>query len=193
MIKGLDCSHYQKVKSWKEVFKDGFEFVFFKARQGDAYRDPTFIQNASGAREAGLDVKAYLFYDPTSDWLDQIDNFIQDLKNQNILEVALDFESLGDKWNLNSEEYHLQMIRAAISKLFQAGMIVNIYVTNSFIMKYLPNADCFDKCELWIAHYSETIGPIPPMWKKATYWQCSESGTAVGIDGPIDIDYFLVG
>lgn len=192
MIKGIDVSHYQKVDDWVAVLKDGVEFVFFKAMQGDAYRDPQFVKNITGAKSAAIDCKAYLFYDPTADWLDQVDNFLADLKPYNVKEVALDLEWLGDKWDLNSQEYHLQMLRGVISKLLQAGMIVVIYSTYGFLMKYLPNADCFSQCELWLAHYAETMGPIPPMWKMVSYWQYSEKGQVDGIVGPVDMDFFLV-
>jgi lysozyme len=192
MVKGIDVSHYQKVNDWLAVLNDGVEFVFFKAMQGDAYKDPTFVKNVQGAKTAGLDPKAYLFYDPTDDWLDQVDNFLADLKPYGIKEVALDLETIETKWDQNTPEYHLQMLRAVISKLLQAGMVVVIYATYGFIMKYLPNADCFSQCELWLAHYSETMGPIPPPWKTATYWQYSEKGQVSGIVGPVDMDFFLV-
>lgn len=193
MIRGMDCSHFQDVQDWTAVSQSGIQFAFFKAMQGDAYRDPTFVKNVNGAKSVGIDPKAYLFYDPSDAWLDQVDNFLEDLKPHGIKEAALDLEWLGDKWTLNSEQYHLQMIRAVISKLKQAGMIVVIYSTHGFIMKYLPNADCFGDCELWIAHYDNVPGDIPPMWTRPTYWQYSEKGSVPGIIGTVDLDYFLVG
>lgn len=191
MIKGIDISHHNSVNDWMDVSKDGVQFAFFKARQGDSYQDPTFVKNINLAKKVGIDPKAYIFYDPTDDWLDQVDNLLIDLKPHDVKEVALDLEWLGDKWELNSERYHLQMIRAVISKLKQAGMVVVIYSTYSFIMKYLPHADCFVDCDLWLAHYSETIGPIPPMWSKATYWQYSEKGQVAGISGNVDMNFFI--
>lgn len=196
MIKGIDISHHQVVKDWTAVSSDGVQFAFFKATQGDAYRDPAFVHNVTSAKAVGIDPKAYLFYDPTSEWLDQVDNFIADIRSHSIQEVAIDLEWLKndqgrEKWALNSEGYHLQMLRAVISKLEQAGMMIVIYTSYEFIQEFLPNADCFDNCELWLCHYSEKMGKIPGPWTKATYWQYSCKGKVAGINSDVDMDFYL--
>lgn len=196
MNRGIDTSHNQVVKSWSDVSNDGVQFVFLKATQGDAYRDPTFVQNVTGAKTVGIDPKAYLFYDPTADWLEQVDNFILDLRPHNIQEVALDLEWLNDdagreKWGQNSEQYHDQMLRAVLSKLEQAGFKIVIYTSTEFIKEFLPNSSFLGNYDLWLCHYSDKIGELPAHWTKASYWQYSQKGQVAGIEGPVDMDFYL--
>lgn len=64
MIKGLDVSHYQNEKGaidWKKVKAAGFDFVYIKATEALAYKDPYYKTNVDGARKAGLIIGSYHF------------------------------------------------------------------------------------------------------------------------------------
>jgi lysozyme len=63
-VLGIDVSKYQGRINFAAVRAAGYEFVIIKATEGEDWKDPTLIQNALAAAQAGMKILYYHFGTP---------------------------------------------------------------------------------------------------------------------------------
>ncbi len=189
MQSGIDVSHFQNQINWRKVQQVKVSFAFVKATEGLTITDPMFHLNWESAREQGILRGAYHFFRPQLDAEKQARYFLDLLDDDpGELPPALDLEVLG---NLAPDE--------VISRARQWMKIVEkecrckpvLYTGSSFFRTTLKNSTAFASNPLWIAHY--TIGPrplVPSAWPQWTFWQFSQQGKVVGINGNVDLNAF---
>jgi lysozyme len=189
MQSGIDVSHFQSQIDWRKVQRVGVSFAFVKASEGLSVLDPMFHPNWEAAREQGIFRGAYHFFRPQLDPQQQADFFLRQLDDDpGELPPALDLEVIG---NVDPDE----VIRRANRWLKIVGKELKckpvIYTGSAFFRTTLNNSTAFASHPLWIAHY--TIGPkpmVPKAWPQWTFWQFSQQGKVVGINGNVDLNAF---
>ena len=85
--------------NWGAVAADGIRFAFLKATDGRATLDPSYPQNANGARGAGIRIGAYHFARPDGTPDDAVEEATFFVENAVIeagsLPPVLDIEETG--------------------------------------------------------------------------------------------------
>ena len=79
-VPGIDVSYWNAGIDWPKVRATGQRFAITKATEGITYKDPTFNNNWSGAKAAGLLRGAYHFFRCNVDAQKQADYFINYVK-----------------------------------------------------------------------------------------------------------------
>lgn len=199
-VPGIDVSYWDAGIDWPKVRAAGQRFVFVKATEADAYRDPTFDDNWFGAKSAGLLRGAYHFFRCNVDAKKQADNFIQYVQSFNDkgeLPPVLDLETNdGQKKEkiIPAAKIWLDRVEAAF------GRTPIIYSGYFFLQDYFSEAGggppvWAKNYPLWIAQYPNQYTPgmsplLPRGWFNWTIWQYSEKGVVNGINADVDMDLF---
>ncbi len=199
-VPGIDVSYWDAGIDWPKVRATGQRFMFAKATEGDFYADPTFDDNWSGAKSAGLLRGAYHFFRCNVDPKKQATKFIDYVKSMNDngeLPPVLDLESndgqVKDKV-ISRVKTWLDLVEAAFGKK------PIIYSGQFFLQDFLSEAGGGPPAwakdyPLWLAQYPnnyvEGSQPfLPRGWYKWTFWQFSEKGMVNGINAKVDMDLF---
>lgn len=193
-LSGIDVSSWQKNIFWPNVKADGISFAAIKATEGKYGEDPLFAANWQHARNVNIQRIAYHYLDPIFDGRRQAEHFHQYIHNNGKLvlgdAVALDIETVGKQRPatvLQEAEAWVENIKDQT----QAG--IYIYVGYYFWRDTLgnPKSDILAQCPLWLPSWGE-LGPAPDAWPTGpAIWQYSSTGRVNGIQGGVDLDYFL--
>jgi GH25 family lysozyme M1 (1,4-beta-N-acetylmuramidase)/LysM repeat protein len=199
-VPGIDVSYWNAGIDWPKVRATGQRFVFIKATESTAYKDPTFDDNWFGAKSAGLLRGAYHFFRCNVDAKKQADSFIDYVKSfsdDGELPPVLDIETHDGQRRdkiLPAARNWLDRVEAAFGKK------PIIYSGKYFLQDYFseagggPPAWAKDHA-LWLAQYPDQYVPglqpfLPRGWFKWTFWQYSEKGRINGINANVDLNVF---
>ncbi len=199
-VPGIDVSYWNAGIDWPKVRATGQRYVFVKATESDYYRDPTFGNNWSGAKSAGLLRGAYHFYRCNVDAKKQADTFINYVKSFNDngeLPPALDLETNDGQ----KKEKIIPAVKIWLDRVEAAfGKKPVIYSGQYFLQDYLSEAGGGPPAwakdyPLWLAQYPNQYTPgmqpfLPTGWFKWTIWQYSKRGSVNGINADVDLDLF---
>ncbi len=189
-IKGADISSYQGQTDWAELSKH-MDFVFVKATEGSSSTDDMFMDNFTGAKEAGLVTGAYHFFSFDSTGITQADNFIGALEStgqtDGMLPPVIDVELYGryteDPKPAEEAVPEIKAMISAVEERYGAKPI--IYTTMKTRKRY---KEAFDGCMLW--ERNVFFRPLNNDW---TFWQYSDHEKFDGYDGDeefIDMNVF---
>lgn len=188
----IDVSRWQgkiKMEGWAQVKAAGYKGVMLRAvgnRNGVPYIDPTFEDNYSNAKAAGLDVGAYYYTNATSEEL--ADRELAVLRKALVgkemtMPVAVDLESpilagmpYGDLSNLAA--YHLEQIE-------KMGFYAQLYTYTSYANAHLDMARLAGRWDVWLADYT---GKTPKVDFKYNAHQHTSKGRVPGISGNVDLN-----
>lgn len=183
-IKGFDMSAHNGYANLDAAAKDGYEFVFLKASEGEDFRDENFVLNYNKARHAGLKVGAYHFFRFGVDGVRQGENFMRVLGPRPLdLDVVIDVEDQGNTKGIapDSIRYELQRMTEYLNL---KGLRVMYYSNRAGQEKYLlPD---FEGTPLWICNFNEDNAANSD-W---TFWQYNHKGKVAGVRGNVDINVF---
>jgi len=199
-VPGIDVSYWNAGIDWPKVRATGQRFVVAKATEGDGYRDPSLVNNWTGAKAAGLLRGAYHFFRCNVDAKKQADNYINyvhTLKDDGELPPVLDLETHD---NVKKEKI-IPAVKVWLDRVEAAfGKKPIIYSGFYFLKDYLSEAGGGPPAwakdyPLWLAQYPdqyvEGMQPsLPKGWFKWTIWQYSEKGRLNGINANVDLDVF---
>ena len=187
----LDVSRWQgkiKMEGWAQVKAAGYKGVMLRAvgsRNCVPYIDPTFEDNYSNAKAAGLDVGVYYYTNATSEEL--ADRELAVLRKALVgkemtMPVAVDLESpilagmpYGDLSNLAA--YHLEQIE-------KMGFYAQLYTYTSYANAHLDMARLAGRWDVWLADYT---GKTPKVSFKYTAHQHTSKGSVPGISRTVDL------
>lgn len=186
-IRGFDASHHQGKIDWTKISAQHYQFVYLKATEGGDYVDPKFQDNWLEARERGLHVGAYHFYNLCRDAEIQSQNFIHTVpKKDNALAPVIDLEYDARCINQSTKEQLLKQIKIMHDRLYQHyGKAPIFYTTQNFYAVIL--AGQFKQTPLWIRDYQGQPQLKDRQW---TFWQYSKQGKINGIQGDVDLNVF---
>lgn len=188
----LDVSWWQgkiKMEGWAQVKAAGYKGVMLRAvgsRNCVPYIDPTFEDNYSNAKAAGLDVGVYYYTNATSEEL--ADRELAVLRKALVgkemtMPVAVDLESpilagmpYGDLSNLAA--YHLEQIE-------KMGFYAQLYTYTSYANAHLDMERLAGRWDVWLADYT---GKTPKVSFKYTAHQHTSKGSVPGISRTVDLN-----
>ena len=184
-LTGIDVSKYQGEIDFDKVKAAGIRYVFVRATEGITYQDAFFKQNLDEAREAGLVIGAYHFYETDDDPVSQLNNFTSLVTLQaGDLPPVVDIEKLHDNDQVDLTE-NIQTYLDGLEQHYKTKPI--IYSGKNFANKYITT---FSDYPLWLAEYQSLYPTLPQGWNKWTFWQYSQTGKIDGINGDVDINRF---
>lgn len=184
-LTGIDVSKYQGKIDFEKVKAAGIRYVFVRATEGITYQDAFFKQNLDEAREAGLVIGAYHFYETDDDPVSQLNNFTSLVTLQaGDLPPVVDIEKLHDNDQVDLTE-NIQIYLNGLERHYKTKPI--IYSGKNFANKYITS---FSDYPLWLAEYQSLYPTLPQGWDKWTFWQYSQTGKVDGISGDVDINRF---
>ena len=187
----IDVSHWNKVSDFAALKAAGVQGLITKATEGTYYIDNTYHDHIKRAREAGLLVGSYHFAD-NSNVEAQVDyylNYIGDDAENTLL--ALDWEphpkGKSRTMSLAQAEEFVQLIHDKTGqwpKLYSGNVVKEALAGGK-------TSEVLSKCDLWLAHYSETPSWPKQNWDHIWLHQYSERGRIPGIPGVnIDLNYY---
>lgn len=188
----IDVSRWQgkiKMEGWKQVKAAGYKGVMLRAvgsRNGVPYIDPTFEDNYSNAKAAGLDVGVYYYTNASCEKLadEELAVLRQSLRGKELtLPVAVDLESPnlvgmrnGDLSNLAA--YHLEQIE-------KMGFYAQLYTYTSYANVHLDMERLAGRWDVWLADYT---GKTPNVTFNYNTHQHTSEGRVPGISGNVDLN-----
>lgn len=194
---GIDVSAQNGEINWKRVSEDQIAFAILRAGvrndDGELETDDRFIENLSGAMEAGLHAGCYIDLDADSqDEAKQEAQFIVDLlQDAGVTQsdmgapVAVRLEVPDDSSNLSSqtrEEWTESVI--AFCETVKDSDYKPIIYGNLAAFNMLLNLEELEDYEKWFADTSEYLY-FPYAF---SCWQYSTGGTVDGISGNVALD-----
>ena len=190
---GIDVSSHQEEIDWQQVAASGIEFAMVRIvwrgyDQGGVYLDETAQRNLSGAKDAGLDVGAYVF-----------SQAINPEEAREEAQMALDFLAgtpldypLVFDWErvtadartaqLTGQEI-TECTRAFCQAVQQAGYRPAFYF-NQDLAANAFDLEALSEFDFWLAQYRDALSFDHPV----AMWQYSCTGSVPGIDGDVDMN-----
>lgn len=192
----IDVSRWQgiiKMEGWAQVKAAGYKGAMLRAvgnRNGVPYIDPTFEDNYTNAKAAGLDIGVYYYTDAITEKLadEELAALRQALRGKELtMPVAVDMEDetlavLKPNDLTNLAAYHLEQIE-------KMGFFAQLYTYTSYANVHLDMARLAGRWDIWLADYT---GKTPKVQFKYSAHQHSSEGRVPGINGPVDLDVTTV-
>ena len=100
-VRGIDISAHNGMMNLDAAAKDGIDFVFIKASEGETFRDDNFRLNYRKAEHAGLKIGVYHFFRFDKDGVSQAINLLRTVGSRKPeLGLAIDVEKQGNPANV---------------------------------------------------------------------------------------------
>lgn len=192
----IDVSRWQgiiKMEGWAQVKAAGYKGAMLRAvgnRNGVPYIDPTFEDNYTNAKAAGLDIGVYYYTDAITEKLadEELAALWKALRGKELtMPVAVDMENetlavLKPNDLTNLAAYHLEQIE-------KMGFFAQLYTYTSYANRFLEMERLAGRWDIWLADYT---GKTPKVQFKYSAHQHSSEGRVPGINGPVDLDVTTV-
>jgi GH25 family lysozyme M1 (1,4-beta-N-acetylmuramidase) len=174
-IAGIDISRYQLKVNLEAAADAGIRFVFTKATQGTSVLDTWYARHVRDARNAGLFLGSYHFFDYRKDGVEQADWFVKAMRetgaDMNVLPPVVDVECLASMGRAN-QGYARTQLRAFVDRVYQrTGRMVMVYTSRSMWDKVTGGDTSFGDHPLWVACWSCSSPHIPAGWTSWDFWQ----------------------
>lgn len=195
--KAIDVSSCQGYIDWDVVKKEGIDYAVIRCGSTDMetpqyYRDRYFLTNYYKAREAGVNVSAYMYTVACTknEMKDNVERMMHTLAETDItVPVFLDIESEDIQGKLKREEL-TEIALYGCSLLEEKGYRAGIYSSSSFLWNHLnPYRIKSHGYNIWIASYPEEEYVDPTDYSKYDLWQFTDNATVKGIEGDVDMSY----
>ena len=159
------------------------KFVFIKATEGAAMRDPKFKTLWAEAGEHDIKRGAYHFFRSSKDGAVQARNFIAtvgDLRHSDLPPV-LDIETIHRGCSHKALNERALVWLKNVEEHYRRTPIV--YTSDDFAKNVLSK-EITDNYPIWIAHY-KAERPVFQGWE---YWQFTDKALVYGIQEPVDLN-----
>lgn len=189
--RGIDVSNWSGSIDWVSVANSGVEAVIIQTSEGTFYRDPYLQEFYDGAKDNGLRVGFYHFFNPGSSPTptEQARYFVDALSGLNAdIKLVLDLEQTGGLGNYELTLQALEFLREVESL---SGLQTAVYTYTNFAQNNLYPGIGLEDYPLWIAQI-DTDAPSPNRIWGSEYagWQYSDTGRVPGISANTDLDIF---
>jgi GH25 family lysozyme M1 (1,4-beta-N-acetylmuramidase) len=193
-LPGLDVSSWQGNVDWATVAANGARFAYVKATESTTYVNPYFTQQYVGSHQVGLVRGAYHFALPDrSSGAAQAAFFATNggawSADNQTLPGALDIEynPYGPTCYGLSQSAMVSWIAGFLNEYYaRTGRWATIYTTTNWWQQCTGNYAGFGASPLWIARWSDNVGPLPAGWSTYTFWQWTNQP----VEFPGDQDVF---
>lgn len=188
----IDVSRWQgiiKMEGWAQVKAAGYKGAMLRAvgnRNGVPYIDPTFEDNYTNAKAAGLDIGVYYYTYATSEAMADAELALlrQAVRGKELtMPVAVDVEDetlavLKPKDLTNLAAYHLEQIE-------KMGFFAQLYTYTSYANRFLEMERLAGRWDVWLADYT---GKTPNVTFNYNAHQHTSKGSVPGITGNVDLN-----
>lgn len=184
VLNGIDVSKWQGQIEWKKVKETGIDFAIIRCGFGKDGVDKMFEQNYANAKEAGVNIGAYLYSyaDNIEDAKREADYTLKLIKGKSFeFPICFDME---DRTQLAlNNQMRTNICAAWCEEIEKAKGYAMIYVNWYWFGNKINGAVLFKKYDLWISRY----GVIKPTIQ-CGLWQKSDTGDFYAIAGNIDLN-----
>ena len=191
--KGMDVSEWQGKIDWAKAKADGIEYAVIRCGYGNdrtKYDDKYWEYNVSECERLGIPYGVYLYSyaENIDDAKSEAEHTIRLLKGHHpSLPVYYDLE---DKTVESAGKSMIsQIAQTYCDKVSAAGYRMGIYASRSWWTSYL-NTSTFDNSawSKWIAEWGNRCN------YSGSYdmWQCTSSGAVSGVNGHVDLNFWMV-
>lgn len=178
-----DIFHEDDISSFSSMKNGGIDGAICKACEG-MHADPKFSEYFQGAKNAGLLVGAYAFYNTATSQKSQADFFAGLLKNvgfsKSDIPPVYDFEKASGDFN-SSDASNCETFLGEIQNM--TGRLPMIYMSDS-TFQALGEPSFMKNYPWWVARFGAS--PRNPY----ILWQKSESSKIAGLNNPGDLNIF---
>ena len=185
IARGIDVSYWKMDIDWEQVAADDVSFAMLGTRFRGTV-DPYFPVNAQKAREAGLEIGAYIYSYATSvEMAEQEADFVLELIKDYPISypVAFDAEDNDTLGTLSPSEVS-QVINAFCKKIEDAGYYPMVYA-NEYWLTNKIDLSMLDY-DIWVARYNTMY-----TFENPSMWQATNTGSVNGVNGNVDIDFLF--
>jgi GH25 family lysozyme M1 (1,4-beta-N-acetylmuramidase) len=193
---GIDVSNHNGRVDFGAVKKDGRDFAFVLATDGNSFTNDLFDSQYGGAAKAGLFRGAYHFARPGGSATDQADRFLKTVGNRNdgrSLPPVLDLEANPNGatcYGLDRKQMK-EWIEDFVTRVKEkTAREAILYTSPAFWQECTGNSKAFGSNPLWIADWGVDKPSRIGGWSEHTFWQYSDSRHVDGVDGPVDVNQF---
>ncbi len=192
---GIDVSVHQGSINWNTVAGTNIEYVWAKATEGVNFIDSRWVQNVTGAHNAGLYIGGYHFARPdtggagdaeaeASDFYDSVAPYLGD----GYLRPALDLER-GEGLSTTALTNWVHDFMNEFITL-SSGIVPIIYMNGNYINQVNSTVQAYD---LWYANPTNNPSnpPTAPGGYSYDLWQYSWTTSVSGIAGNVDGNVFF--
>ena len=185
VARGIDVSYWKQEVDWEQVADSDVDFAMLGTRfRGEV--DPYFPVNAQKAREAGLEVGAYIYsYATTVEMAEQEADIVLDLvKDFEIsFPIAFDVEDNATLGTLTPQQVS-ESINAFCGKFEEAGYYPMLYANEYWLNNKIDLS--MVSYDLWVARYNTMYTVQNP-----SMWQATNTGAISGVNGSVDINFLF--
>lgn len=202
ITKGIDVSKHQGTIDWNKVKNDGVEFAIIRVAYrgygaaGNMAKDAKYIENITGAKNAGIPIGVYIFSQATTvqEAEKEAEFALSCIKGYSIdLPVVMDFEYANVDGGLGGRLYDAQLTRqeatdicnAFCKRVTDAGYEAMVYANRDMLNNHLYADRISNQYKIWIARWNTQTG----YQGDYSYWQFSDKGSVSGIKGAVDLDF----
>ena len=190
-IMGVDVSSYQENVDFRELKRQGVEFVYIKATEGSSHVDSSFEEKWKAAKDAEILSGAYHYFSYHSSGATQAENFIKvvgDLEGRLIPAVDMEL-TVEEVYDPPAKEDVVRGLKAFLAVVEEEyGVKPLIYAQKDYWDKYL--ADTFSSYPRWMRNV------FYPIYVDAgddwLVWQYNDRGVLEGYGGEKYIDLNIV-
>lgn len=192
-VMGIDVSSFNGDIDWLKVREAGIEFVIIRCgyrgyTSGSLVEDKKFLQNITGAEEAGIRVGIYFFTQAINEVeaVEEASMAITLCKDYQIhLPIFIDTESTGGSGRADrlDRETRTAVCRAFCETVENAGYRAGVYASKNWINQMLNYSE-LTRYLTWLAEYKNNYTYEGDF----QFWQYTSHGWIDGIPGRVDLD-----
>ncbi len=182
-VRGIDLSHHNGQVDF-DLIADQIDFIYLKASEGATWRDPMYNTYYGQAKDAGIPVGAYHFFNFTIDGRLQAENFLWQTRHHSLdLPPVIDVETHTQA--SQPDDKVVARLSEMIATLREAGHDPLIYTHRYGVSRFIDRLDVSPKPGLWISSFTDPPLPDSIDW---VIWQYSNVGSMPGIKGDVDLN-----
>ena len=192
--KGIDVSEHQGKIDWEKVKADGIDYAIIRCGFGNNYTsqdDKQWLNNVSECERLGIPYGVYIYsYAKTTAAAKSEAEHVLRLVQGKSLAYPVYFDMEDDSTANLSEKLKGEIAQTFCDTITAAGYRVGIYANLHWWLNHLTSS-VFDNSSWskWVAQYNASCD-FPESYDM---WQCTSSGTVKGINGYVDVNFWMNG
>ena len=190
--KGIDVSEHNGIIDWNKVKSDGIDYAIIRCGYGSNYTnqdDKQWLHNVTECERLGIPYGVYLYsYADTLEKAKSEANHTLRLLKGHSPSYPVYYDLEDNKVAVLSSSMKGQIAEIFCNTIASAGYEVGIYSSlnwwNEVLVDYRFKNASWSK---WVAQWNSkcTYG------EKYDAWQCASNGKVNGINGPVDLNFWM--
>ncbi|MBR5337040.1 MAG: hypothetical protein IK152_03565 [Lachnospiraceae bacterium] len=189
-VYGIDVSEKNTVTDWKRVYDSGIRFVMIRAGyrgsiSGDIVVDKLFLQNATLANRAGLDVGVYFFSQAVNEKeaVEEASAVYELCKEKNICyPICIRIDQAGGLGRADAldKETRTKVAEAFMETIKGFGYDPCVYASSNWLKTNIDMKK-LSSYKIWMAQFNAK--PVDDIYYDM--WQYSSKGKVPGVEGEV--------